>query len=384
MKRAISILLSLCLGLFVVSGALSVVDDSLQLFCGRDFLSFFSGTLYFLAILVTLLVYILIGFFPMIPKRVFASLALFYLAGLLAMFPVAIYAGADWMHSCLWLDWVISIGQVVMGLGILYWLWGGWKFRWLLVDDKHLGTSRFSWRNLVAFLAINVFVLLPAMGIYFFFCTALAVDHFTAGFLALHPGSLEARVRQYVRSDGKRIELVPMAHVADANFYERISASFPTNSIVLMEGVTDEQNLLPHGISYQRMAHSLGLVEQKKVFKPQGTVVMADVDVDEFTTNTIKALNLALLVHAKGVNAETMMAWVQYSPPPDFLTQLDDDIVRKRNEHLLKQLQAELPESDIIIIPWGAGHMPGIESAIETNGFHLDRTDEYTVIRFRP
>jgi hypothetical protein len=383
-KRAISILLSVCLGLFVVSGALSVVDDSLQLFFGRYFLSFFSGTLSFLAILATLLVYLLMGFFPMIPKRVFVPIALLYLLGFLGMFPVAIYTGDNWMRSCLVLDWIISICQVVLGLGILYWLWGGWKFRWLLVEDKHLGENRFSWRHLIVFALINVFVLLPVIGIYFFSCTALAVDHFTAGFLALHPGSLEARVKQYVRSDGKRIELVPMAHVADADFYYRISTSFPTNSIVLMEGVTDEQNLLPHGISYQRMARSLGLAEQQKVFKPRGTVIRADVDVDQFTTNTIALLNLAMLIHTKGINAETMMAWAQYSPPPDFLTQLDDDIVRKRNKHLLKQLQAELPESDIIIIPWGAGHMPGIASAIEKDGFHLDRTDEYTVIRFRP
>jgi len=319
----------------------------------------------------------------MIPKRIFLPVTLFYLAVLLATFPVAIYGTGDLMRSALELDWVTSICQTVLGLAMLYRLWGGWKFRWPLVEDKHLGDSRFSWRNLSLFALINIFVLLPAIGIYLFFCVSLVVGHFTAGFLALHPGSLNARVRQYVRSDGKTIELVPMAHVADASFYQELSQSFPTNSIVLMEGVTDERNLLTNGISYQRMAHSLGLVEQKKIFKPQGKIVRADVDVDQFTTNTLAVLNLAMLFHTKGVNPETIMAWSQYSPPPNLMTLLDDDLLRKRNEHLLETLKMELPRSDIIIIPWGAGHMPGIASAIEKDGFHLAKTEEYTVIRFR-
>jgi hypothetical protein len=383
-KKAISILLSLCLGLFVVSGAVSVVDDSVQLLFGRYFLSVFSGILSFFAILTALAVYFLMGFSPMIPKRVILPVAFFYLTGILAIIPVAIYAGENWMRVCQQLDWVVSFCSVVLGLGILYWFWGGWKFRWPFVEEKHLGDNHFSWRHLSVFLLINVFVLLPAIGIYMFFCIALAVNHFTAGFLALHPGGLSAQVRQYVRSDGKMIELVPMAHIADASFYEKISSSFPTNSIILMEGVTDESNLLTHGISYKRMAHSMGLAEQRQVFKPQGKIVMADIDVDQFSTNTINALNVAMLVHTKGVNADTMAAWAQYSPPPNFLTQLDDDIVRKRNEHLLEELRAELPESDIIIVPWGAGHMPGIASAIQKDGFHLAKTEEYTVIQFHP
>ncbi len=382
MKRAISILLSLCLGLFVASAVVSVVDDSLQLLFGLHFLVAFSAILSILAILTALAVYVLMGIFPMIPKRVFLPVTLFYWIGFLAAFPIAIYGGADFMRRGLQADWVISLCQVILGLGILYWLWGGWKFRWPLVEDKYLGDGRFSWRNLSSFYLANVFVLAPAIFIYFFLCASLAVNHFTAGFLALHPGGLIARVRQYVRSDGKTVELVPMAHVADANFYRKISNSFPTNSVVLMEGVTDERNLLTNGLSYKRVAHSLGLAEQQKVFKPRGELVMADIDVDQFSTNTIDLLNLAMLIHTKGFNAETAMELSQYTPPPNFMEQLDADIVGKRNQHLLEILKTELPQSDIIIVPWGAGHMPGISDAIQKEGFHLAGTEEYTVIQF--
>ncbi len=122
----------------------------------------------------------------------------------------------------------------------------------------------------------------------------MAVNHFSEGFMTLHPGGFTVQVRKYVRNDGKVIELFPMAHVADADFYQQVSQTFPSNSIILMEGVTDINNLLTNKLSYKRMAKSLGLSEQKKEFKPtHGELVRADVDVDQFTPDTIDILNLS-------------------------------------------------------------------------------------------
>jgi hypothetical protein len=222
----------------------------------------------------------------------------------------------------------------------------------------------------------------PAVALYLFLCAALAVSHFTAGFLTVRPGGLTAHVRHYARSDGKEIELVPMAHVGDADFYKTISESFPTNSVVLMEGVSDEKHLLTNGISYKRMARSLGLSQQVEEFKPQAELVRADVDVDQFSTNTIDLLNLVMLIHAKGMNAGTLAKLALYSPPENVERQVLDDLIDKRNQHLLKTLQNELPQSDLIIVPWGAGHMPEIAKGIEKEGFHLTGSKEYTVIRF--
>jgi hypothetical protein len=41
-----------------------------------------------------------------------------------------------------------------------------------------------------------------------------------------------------------------------------------------------------------------------------------------------------------------------------------------------------LPQSDNIIVPWGAAHMPGLAKEIQKSGFRLDETREYVVIRF--
>jgi hypothetical protein len=210
------------------------------------------------------------------------------------------------------------------------------------------------------------------------------VDHFSDGFMALRPGGFTVQVRKYVRNDGKTIELFPMSHVADAGFYQRVSQTFPTNSIILMEGVTDNQNLLTNKISYQRMAKSLGLAEQKVKFGPsRGEMVRADVDVDQFSKNTIDLLNLVMLFHAQGVNAGNVLKLMQYSPPPHFEEQLYDDLLRKRNQHLVEGIQSHLSETDNIMVPWGVAHMPGIAREIQKSGFRLDETKEFMVIRFR-
>ena len=202
--------------------------------------------------------------------------------------------------------------------------------------------------------------------------------------MALHPAGFTVQVRKYVRNDGKTIELFPMSHVADAVFYQQVSQTFPTNSIILMEGVTDVNNLLTNKLSYKRMAKSLGLSEQKETFRPvRGERVRADVDVDQFSPATIDILNLITLVHAKGINPETLRQLLQFTPSPQIQDQLFDDLLWKRNQHLVGEIKSHLLLSDNIMVPWGVAHMPGIAKEIMKIGFRLDETHEYMVIRFR-
>src|SRR5206468_9608889 len=139
--------------------------------------------------------------------------------------------------------------------------------------------------------------------------------------------------------------------------------------IILMEVVTDNRNLLTNRISYKRMATTLGVAEQQQEFKPQAEMVRADVDVEEFATNTIALLNLVMLIHSKGVNAQTVLELMQYPQPPDFEKQLWDDLLRKRNRRLLEEIHSRLSQSEHIIVPWGAAHMPEIAKEIQKSGF---------------
>jgi uncharacterized protein YbaP (TraB family) len=150
-----------------------------------------------------------------------------------------------------------------------------------------------------------------------------------------------------------------------------------------MEGVSDSGNLLTNKISYKRMASVLGLSEQKANFTPvRDQSIRADVDVGQFSKNTIDFLNLTMLFHAKGVTQENISKFTSFKPPPGFEEQLFDDLLVKRNEHLLGEIKSHLAEADNIMVPWGAAHMPGLERGVLKQGFRLTETHDYTVVRF--
>jgi len=378
-RQVLAVLLSGCLGLFLADGLVSLLDDSLINLFGNHVLTGTRGMVCLFAMLLALVIYGLMGLTPMIPKRWFLPLTLFNPVAALILVPLFIYCYSRIEQ----ITWVISFFQVLFGLTILFRVQGRFRLQWSLFPEERLEHRRFNWRNLVVFVLVNLFFLLPALGIYLFLCTSLAVNHFSEGFLALRPGGFTVQMRSYSRADGKTIQLFPMAHIGEADFYKRLEQSFPSNSIILMEGVTDDQNLLTNKITYKRMATSLGLAEQHEAFRPtQGEIVPADVDVSQFTPDTIGLLNMAMLIHSKGLNAETLLEMLRFSPPPHYEEELLNDLLRKRNRRLLDELQARLPQTEHIIIPWGVAHMPQVAAEIQKTGFHLVETRDYPVIRF--
>lgn len=371
--------LNLCLGLFLFTGLLSLLDDSLVLIFRMRSLSVPSGILGLVGLVVMLLIYGLMGITPIIPKRVFLPLILFSLIGLLLGFPAMIYC----RHWLLQLDWVFSLAEVALVLGIGYWLRRGDPFRWFVMETRHLGRDAFTWLNLLVFVALNVFVVLPAFVGYLAVCTGLAAGHYTDGFVKLRPRGVILQSRKYAREDGKTILLFPMSHIAETNFYESVSESVSSNSIVLMEGVTDEKNLITNELTYKRSAKALHLAEQHEDLDiRQGELVRADVDVQEFSSSTIAVLNLMSLIHARGINSSTLLRIMQFSPPPDVENTLYADLLTKRNEHVLKELRTRMADADHFVIPWGVAHMAGIAKEIQKSGFHLVETQDHVSIRF--
>ena len=379
LDHLLSILLSLCLGLFLLEAVVSLLDDSLILFCGLHPFTLLREIIGILSTLMAVGIYCLIGLTPKVPKRLFLPIALFNLVATLAVFPSAIFYFARLQQISL----AFSICQVILSLILLRQAQGGIKFRWPLVPEAWLGVRGFSWKNLCGFVLLNLFVLVPAVIIFLFLCSASAVGHFSEGFMALRPDGFTVEARKYVRNDGKTIELFPMAHVADADFYKNVSSAFPTNSTILIEGVSDNMNLLTNKLTYKRMASSFGLTEQKQQFKPgNGKVVRADVDVSQFTPPTIACLNLISLVHSQGLTPANIQALSTFSPDEKLQDELIDDILMKRNQHLLEAIETNLTQSDHIIVPWGVAHMPGTAREIQKLGFHPDETNEYSLIRF--
>jgi hypothetical protein len=377
-RQLLMILLSLCLGLYLADAIVSVADSSLILFFGIHALTGLEMCIGIISFLLLGVVYVLMVFTPAIPKRWFVTLTLFCLIGGLLTPIVFLFP-----QYLLWSIWTGSLTQLLLGFWVLYQAQRGVKFGWPLVPASRLGAQNFTWTNLIGFAAANLFILVPAILIYLFSCAAWAIHRSSDGFMTLHPGGLTVQVRKYIRADGKTIQLFPMMHIADKEFYQRVEHTFPINSVILMEGVTDDKHLLKNKLSYVRAARKLGLTEQHEAFDPvRGTLVMADVDVSVFSTNTLDMLNLVIAVHVHGLDTITLQRLTQYPMTPELLQRLQDDLVGKRNQHLLGEIRNEMSQTDYIVVPWGAAHMPGIAREIQKDGFRLVATQNYDVIRW--
>lgn len=377
LEQLLTVGLSLFLGLFLTDAVISSLDDSLIVFLNIHGLSTLRGLIFSTATVFSAIVYVAIGLTPMVPKRYFLPLTLFNPIASLVVIFLSIYSFGQ-LH---WVAWGISLCQLIFGLAVLYALRGGFDFHWPLVPTLRLKVQRFSWRNLVGFLLANIFIFLPALVIYLVVCAAVAVDHFSDGFMALRPQGIVVQAREYVR-DGKTIHLYPMAHIGDAGFYHRLSKSFPTNALILMEGVSDNRGLLTNKISYQRAAESLGLAEQQTEFAPKGESVRADVDVEAFSQETIDLLNLVMQMHTKEVTPEIILNVMQFSPPPGYEQKLAKDLIEKRNQRLVQEIQSRLPAWEHIVVPWGAAHMPGIARELQKLGFTPQKTEDHVAIEF--
>src|SRR5436305_8863251 len=91
LPHLLSILLSLCLGLFLIDAVVSLADDSLILFFGVHLLAGMRGLVFLFATIAAVAVYFAMGITPMIPKRVFLPLTFFSLTAQLAFVLFAIY-----------------------------------------------------------------------------------------------------------------------------------------------------------------------------------------------------------------------------------------------------------------------------------------------------
>jgi hypothetical protein len=376
-RTGLAILLSLILLLFLGHAAISVLDSSFLLFADRSDFNAVNGLLMLAMFVTGIAGYGLMALSPAIPKRFFLPVCLFIPVVYVGVLPLLVY----FYQQALWITWIVAIAQLLLGLFILRRAQNGSGLRWPLIPAAQLNDRNFNFGNFFAVAFAGAFVLLPGLAFYAGFSAQLAVGHFTDGFVRLHPSGISMQVRKYAREDGGKITLVPMSHIGESDFYRDLAASFPEDSVILMEGVTDQQKLMKSGIDYSRAASAAGAVEQVTAFKPRGEIVPADVDVSTFSPATLEMLRVAMLLHTKGVTPETLPLLMKPTPP-GLEKQLLDDLLTKRNRHLLDVIQQRLGKPGTIVVPWGAAHMPEIAREIQKSGFRMIESQDFVAIRF--
>jgi hypothetical protein len=209
----------------------------------------------------------------------------------------------------------------------------------------------------------------------------VSIQLITDGFVRFDLTGVSLADRRFERDD-REIRLVGMMHIGEREAYEALVASFSGGStVVLAEGLTDRDHLLQAPFSFEGVARAAGLDTQDEieayfddVEAPQQwqrpDVRHADVDLSDFHPDTIALLGRVGEVW-DGENPLGAFAdlYVHYGEEPERWAVFAEDVLTRRNLHLLDELRAALVEYERVVVPWGALHLPFVELRVREMGF---------------
>jgi len=369
----LAVLLNLYLVVFLADAGVSVLDELGFAATGLHLLAWLRNPLATLAVLGGPGVYLLAVVFRSVP-RLFVPIALFPGAVMLMGLPLAYWRGWDNYGTA-----QISIAQALLGLATLALLWrrsGGRP--WLRAGD--LPGPVFSFAPALRMVAFTLLLLLPGTLVCFVGLCERCLDHFTGGFVRLQWYGFELVERVYDLDDS-RVRLVGMMHIGEQQAYEALVSSFDhPDVLVLAEGIRDEQELLGSGrLHYEAVAARTGLATQRDLqsYRPGIRLRNADVDVSTMSDSTLGYLKVSMRVMGDdGIDLEAVLDLLLHSTET---TEADQelfwyDVIDHRNAVLLEHLLVAVTEVPVVVVPWGAAHLPFIEGELLDMGYR--RGDE--------
>jgi len=372
--------------LFLIDAGLSLTDELSKVFAAHlPALSLVRNFVAFQVIVLSLVVYVLLGLDRRLPKRVFLPLIVYSFWCSLALWPLLDMISRESRGLTAAFGQVFIAGVALITLRSSY-------GRNLLPAELFL-RPLFDWRNTLVFSAVNL-LLFPLLLVYSLMASgSYYLNEQTAGFMRVSPVGIYTSERRYHHA-GKEVRLVAMMHIARKGYYQELFASLPAKgTIILAEGVTDQDRLLKGRFDYGRLANLVGLSSQQMMrldgnllelddlglagdlerdeTKPD--IVHADMDLNRFDPQTVEFLNViarTLLGDkplAQGVAAYS--DWVKVHGTPEMISGVMTDILYKRNAVVIDALHRSLVRYDTVVVPWGGMHMPAIESALLERGF---------------
>lgn len=209
----------------------------------------------------------------------------------------------------------------------------------------------------------------------------MSLQLLTDGFVRFDLEGVSLADRRYERRH-QDVRLVGMMHIGEPESYEALAESFSAPStLVLEEGVTDREGLLRSKLSYENVADALGLAPQAPIGRyleeegpadapPWPELRHADLDVSDFQVETVRWIELVSEVWASDspIEAVTLLARRQ-SEDPGLWPAVREDLLERRNRHLIEALDDALLEYDRVVVPWGALHQPAFQQHLLESGF---------------
>lgn len=333
------------------------------------------STFFSFAIIFFTLLMFLLFLSPKIPKKFFLLPLLYIPLAMLSSLPIFLLTGMNQSLTSL----SIAAGQLVIGtltFVLIKISCGNW-----LLQAKDLNQASFSGGYLlrVAGAAIVLCIIFTAgtFGLFTF-----AVKHYSSDFVKITPLSVQFAQKTLSNGD-KQVVLCGMSHIASKDFYDELKKKFQSrNAVILSEGARDKNNLLHKVSNYKGMASMLGQTVQPARLSEDIPHKNADLDISEFSKDTIECLNWAMSFHtmldSKIDSPQKMLLLIKNQKdfsdkhsqdPGKLLRSLEADLVEKRNNHLFTEISSALSEYETVIVPWGVWHMPGVEQMLKEKGF---------------
>lgn len=238
------------------------------------------------------------------------------------------------------------------------------------------------------FVLCNFAFLIIFIPLYFTQLAFAGLENMTGGYMTVDTEGMYS-VERVFRKGSQEIVLVGMMHIGDRKFYDELLEKYNTpDTAVLKEGVTDRQGLIKEKINYDNVAKQLDLVSQpdlKTISETKLAMIHADIDLSECHPKTIELLNVITKMTAEVESRPQLMQNLLKGDKQiknEDLKLVFGDILDKRNKHLLNIVKDSMSNYRRLIIPWGALHLADIEKKIIQLGFHLDRSESISIVRF--
>ena len=209
-----------------------------------------------------------------------------------------------------------------------------------------------------------------------FFFLIIGLQYITSSFsINMWLDNLQVRETVMVKGNSKII-LLPMSHIGEKDFYQEIKTRYKKNKdmIVLLEGV--KMNPEDEKIDHSSLATMLGLEMQSKNLFEEYNTVNADVSSEDFSEETSKFITIVMNYYAnlkeKGIayaSKKFEEEQIEMGITGVDQEQIKNDIVVKRNKQLFSKIKEYKNKYDVVLVPWGALHIPGIQEDLQNIGY---------------
>jgi hypothetical protein len=377
---------------FALDGAISVLDDLARTGSDPSALSALRTGIALAVLFAALGNFGLLAFDPRLPKRILLPLIAFLAWCALGAYPLS--TGLDPTQTS---GVALSAIQLGLALATLGWIrLRSATHHWLLhASDLPSKPPRIGYT--LRFAVATALIAPPLLTGFAGLSLCARIEQATAGFVTFDLTGIHATAREYHR-EGQRIDLVGMAHIGEDEAYLDLFGSFAGDSTLLLEeGVSDEDGLIGEGLFYEMLAGRIGLDVQPSFETllaamppsdagvPMPDIRNADVDARVFEPDTIAVLGAVGRLYQSdrlGPALKEFQATLD-ELGPEATAAAFRDLVENRNAHLLTEIQAGLDEYQRIIVPWGALHLPGIEAAILDWGFEQTASRRHRITAYQ-